>query len=174
MRRIETATGPAGARYLHNPVFEIEVAEGARLTHGRIQQEAPGAFQLSTVYATVAAGGTYDNFTLNAGARLVRNEIHAALTGPIVRGDVRTVEAHLHDIGETAPATIPSYVAMAKATADRAVLDGRLLPIRAAKLVRLLDEALVRVGEAGPAAGRPTGAVSPRRSSRRASWSDGR
>jgi Fe-S cluster assembly protein SufD len=79
---IETATGPAGARYLHNPVFEIEVAEGARLTHGRIQQEAPGAFQLSTVYATVAAGGTYDNFTLNAGARLVRNEIHAALTGP--------------------------------------------------------------------------------------------
>ena len=71
-----------------------------------------------------------------------------------MRGDVRTVEAHLHDIAETAPATIPSYVAMAKATADRAVLDGRLLPIRAATLVRLLDEALVRVGETGPAAGR--------------------
>ncbi len=94
----------------------------------------------------------------------------AALTGPIVRGDVRTVEAHLHDIAETAPATIPSYVAMAKATADRAVLDGRLLPIRAAKLVRLLDEALVRVGETGPV----TGAVPPRRSARRTSWSDGR
>ena len=30
---------------------------------------------------------------------------------------------------------------MAKATADRAVLDGRLLPIRAAKLVGMLDEA---------------------------------
>jgi hypothetical protein len=36
---------------------------------------------------------------------------------------------------------------MAKATADRAVLDGRLLPIRAARLVRMLDAALVRVGE---------------------------
>jgi len=36
---------------------------------------------------------------------------------------------------------------MAKATADRAVLDGRLLPIRAARIVGLLDEALVRVGE---------------------------
>jgi Fe-S cluster assembly protein SufD len=79
---IETATGPAGATYLHNPVFEIEVAEGACLTHGRLQQEAPRAFQLATVYASVAAGGTYDNFTLNAGARLVRNEIHTALTGP--------------------------------------------------------------------------------------------
>jgi len=71
----------------------------------------------------------------------------AALTGPIVRGDVQTVQAHLDDIAQNAPATIPSYVAMAKATADRAVLDGRLLPIRAARLVRMLDEALVRVGE---------------------------
>lgn len=71
----------------------------------------------------------------------------AALTGPIVRGDVKTVHAHLQDIAANAPATIPSYVAMAKATADRAVLDGRLLPIRAARLVGMLDEALVRVGE---------------------------
>ncbi|WP_081683061.1 Rossmann-like and DUF2520 domain-containing protein [Marmoricola sp. URHB0036] len=77
----------------------------------------------------------------------------AALTGPIVRGDVKTVQAHLHDIAENAPATIPSYVAMAKATADRAVLDGRLLPIRAARIVQLLDEALVRVGETGPVSG---------------------
>ena len=75
----------------------------------------------------------------------------AALTGPIVRGDVNTVRAHLRDIAENAPATVPSYVAMAKATADRAVLDGRLLPIRAARIVALLDDALVRVGEAGPA-----------------------
>ena len=59
----------------------------------------------------------------------------AALTGPIVRGDVKTVQAHLADIAENAPATVPSYVAMAKATADRAVLDGRLLPIRAARIV---------------------------------------
>jgi predicted short-subunit dehydrogenase-like oxidoreductase (DUF2520 family) len=71
----------------------------------------------------------------------------AALTGPIVRGDVRTVQAHLDDLAETAPATIPSYVAMAKATADRAVLGGRLLPIRAARLTRMLDEALARVGQ---------------------------
>ncbi|MBW8269949.1 Fe-S cluster assembly protein SufD [Caldovatus aquaticus] len=79
---IEAATAPEGARYLHNPVFEIELAEGARLTHGRLQEEAARAFQLATVYARVAAGATYDNFTLNAGGRLVRNEIHVALVGP--------------------------------------------------------------------------------------------
>ena len=79
---IETAMGPAKARYLHNPVYEIEVAAGAMLTHARLQQEGDAGFQLSTVYARVAEGGTYDNFTLNAGARLVRNEIHAILAGP--------------------------------------------------------------------------------------------
>lgn len=81
----------------------------------------------------------------------------AALTGPIVRGDVRTVQAHLDEITEHAPATVPSYVAMAKATADRAVLGGRLLPIRAARLGRMLDDALVRVGEVSAAAGRRRG-----------------
>lgn len=65
----------------------------------------------------------------------------AALTGPIVRGDVNTVAAHLEDIAQHAPGTLPSYVALARATADRAVLDGRLLPIRRASLLALLDGA---------------------------------
>jgi Fe-S cluster assembly protein SufD len=79
---IETSLGPAAAAYLHNPVFEIAVAEGASLTHVRLQREGRAGFQLATVLAAVEAGGTYDNFTLNAGGRLVRNEIHAALRGP--------------------------------------------------------------------------------------------
>ena len=77
---IETATGRG--QCLHNPVFEIEVAEGATFTHGRMLQEEATVFHLSTIYATIAAGGTYDNFTVAAGPRLTRNEIHAALTGP--------------------------------------------------------------------------------------------
>jgi predicted short-subunit dehydrogenase-like oxidoreductase (DUF2520 family) len=66
----------------------------------------------------------------------------AALTGPIVRGDVNTVRAHLADIAATTPETLESYVAMGRATANRAVADGRLLPIRAAKLVGILNDAL--------------------------------
>lgn len=65
-----------------------------------------------------------------------------ALTGPIVRGDVQTVAAHLADITSNAPHTVPSYVAMARATLDRVVSDGRLLPIRAARILALLDRAL--------------------------------
>ena len=69
----------------------------------------------------------------------------AALTGPIVRGDVETVRAHVADIAATSPETLESYVVMARATANRAVLDGRLMPIRAAKLVGVLNDALTRV-----------------------------
>ena len=73
----------------------------------------------------------------------------AALTGPIVRGDVETVRAHLRDIASSSPATLESYVAMARATANRAVLDGRLLPIRAAKLVGILNDAMALAGATG-------------------------
>ena len=74
----------------------------------------------------------------------------AALTGPIVRGDVRTVRDHLREIETSAPATLPSYVAMARATAERAMLDGRLLPIRASRIVGVLDEALARHAGTAP------------------------
>jgi predicted short-subunit dehydrogenase-like oxidoreductase (DUF2520 family) len=63
----------------------------------------------------------------------------SALTGPIVRGDVNTVRAHLAEIARTAPDTLPSYVALAHATLDRVVTDGRVLPIRAAAIRRVLD-----------------------------------
>jgi predicted short-subunit dehydrogenase-like oxidoreductase (DUF2520 family) len=75
-----------------------------------------------------------------------------ALTGPIVRGDVNTVRAHVAEIARTAPDTLPSYVALARATLDRVVTDGRVLPIRAAAIRRVLD-----------AAGRPATADPTRR-----------
>ena len=83
----------------------------------------------------------------------------AALTGPIVRGDVETVRAHVRELAATSPATLATYVAMARATADRAVLDGRLLPIRAAALLRVLDAAT-------PAADQPTSSAPVRRPGR--------
>jgi predicted short-subunit dehydrogenase-like oxidoreductase (DUF2520 family) len=66
----------------------------------------------------------------------------AALTGPIVRGDVGTIRGHLAEIAANAPHTLPSYVAMARATLDRVVTDGRVLPIRATRIRQVLDESL--------------------------------
>ena len=67
----------------------------------------------------------------------------AALTGPIVRGDLNTIRAHLAEIAGNAPQSMASYVALARATLARAVTDGRVLPIRAIKINEVLDAALV-------------------------------
>jgi len=66
----------------------------------------------------------------------------AALTGPIVRGDVESVAAHLRSLAAQSPATVQSYVVLARATASRAVAAGRLEPRRAAAMVEVLNDAL--------------------------------
>jgi Fe-S cluster assembly protein SufD len=76
---IEASVGHG--EYLHNPVLEICVEEGATLTHLRLQHESRTAFHMSTLYADVAARGTYDSFSLTLGARLARMEVHARLGG---------------------------------------------------------------------------------------------
>ena len=92
-----------------------------------------------------AAGGDNPADTLrpllNAALDNALADGDAALTGPIVRGDVETVRAHLVEITANAPETVNSYLALARATLDRVVTDGRLLPIRAAKMRQILDAA---------------------------------
>jgi predicted short-subunit dehydrogenase-like oxidoreductase (DUF2520 family) len=61
-----------------------------------------------------------------------------ALTGPVARGDAGTVAAHLEALAATAPDVLPSYVAMARLTADRALATGRLDPERAGALLAVL------------------------------------
>ena len=62
----------------------------------------------------------------------------SALTGPVARGDAGTVRAHLEVLARTAPEVLPSYVAMARLTADRAIASGRLDPDRAWALLEVL------------------------------------
>ncbi len=62
----------------------------------------------------------------------------AALTGPVARGDAGTVRAHLDVLAQVAPEVLPSYVAMARLTADRAIASGRLAPDRAWALLEVL------------------------------------
>jgi predicted short-subunit dehydrogenase-like oxidoreductase (DUF2520 family) len=49
-----------------------------------------------------------------------------ALTGPVMRGDGATVARHIDEIGDVSPQTADLYVALARATARRAVDAGLL------------------------------------------------
>ncbi|MDT4917295.1 MAG: hypothetical protein QOH89_1995 [Pseudonocardiales bacterium] len=62
-----------------------------------------------------------------------------ALTGPVVRGDVATVSAHVATLARAAPEVLPAYVAMARRTAERARAAGRLTDERAAEILAALS-----------------------------------
>ncbi|HET8970567.1 MAG TPA: DUF2520 domain-containing protein [Candidatus Nanopelagicales bacterium] len=62
----------------------------------------------------------------------------AALTGPVARGDVRTVVAHLAELDRVSPAAAAAYVALARLTADRALAAGLLPADRAEPLLDVL------------------------------------
>ncbi len=62
----------------------------------------------------------------------------AALTGPVARGDAGTVSEHLAQLREVSPDIRPAYLALARATAARALDSGRLRPHVAAPLLETL------------------------------------
>ncbi|KPI26455.1 DUF2520 domain-containing protein [Streptomyces sp. NBC_00080] len=73
-----------------------------------------------------------------------------ALTGPVARGDAGTVAAHVAELREHAPQTVAGYLAMARATADRALAHGLLKPELAEDLLGVLaDEAHGTPGNPG-------------------------
>jgi predicted short-subunit dehydrogenase-like oxidoreductase (DUF2520 family) len=61
-----------------------------------------------------------------------------ALTGPVARGDARTVAAHLGAIAARAPEARAAYVEMSRLTAVRALATGTLDAERAAMLLDVL------------------------------------
>lgn len=65
----------------------------------------------------------------------------AALTGPVARGDVTTVRAHVEALATEPASTRDAYVAMAHATTERARVDGRLDRTTAEALESALDDA---------------------------------
>jgi predicted short-subunit dehydrogenase-like oxidoreductase (DUF2520 family) len=62
----------------------------------------------------------------------------AALTGPVARGDAGTVAEHLRQLQALTPDVRATYVALARATAERALASGRLRPHAAAPLLDIL------------------------------------
>jgi predicted short-subunit dehydrogenase-like oxidoreductase (DUF2520 family) len=61
-----------------------------------------------------------------------------ALTGPVARGDASTVAAHLAQLHQQTPDVRPTYLALARATAERAFASGRLTAADAEPLLDIL------------------------------------
>ncbi|MER8266281.1 DUF2520 domain-containing protein [Streptomyces griseus] len=73
----------------------------------------------------------------------------AALTGPVARGDAGTVAAHIGELRAHAPQAVAGYIAMARATADRALAHGLLKAELAEDLLVALADQERRPGGSG-------------------------
>jgi predicted short-subunit dehydrogenase-like oxidoreductase (DUF2520 family) len=121
--------GPvAAALVLEMGAEPSEVAEGSReLYHAAL---AHGANHLVTLVNSATDVLRAAGITDPAGmvgpllSAALDNALHSgdsALTGPVSRGDAETVAAHLDALAREAPAQLPLYRALARATADRAL-----------------------------------------------------
>ena len=78
---IECHEGSAGGDTWSNPLVDIRVGEGAKLSHVKLQIEGDGAYHTALTRAVLAGEGRYDSHLLALGARLARHEIHVRFDG---------------------------------------------------------------------------------------------
>jgi Fe-S cluster assembly protein SufD len=79
-------SGPAAARF--NKVMEVDVADGARFHHIRVQGRDHERRAVTHLFARLGAGASFKSFTLTANGRLTRNEAVVELTGADARAHV--------------------------------------------------------------------------------------
>lgn len=124
----------------------VRVAEHARTTYHAAL--AHGANHLVTLVAQtldlLTASGVDDPARLarpllTAALDNTLREGDRALTGPVARGDVATVRAHLERISD--PEIAGAYRTMARSTLQRAIASGMLSAGAAAPIAELLSEA---------------------------------
>jgi predicted short-subunit dehydrogenase-like oxidoreductase (DUF2520 family) len=110
---------------------------------------AGGTIGLLGIIAQAARGAGLDEAgALAVYAPLIRQAlanaealgVDAALTGPIARGDVGTVERHLDVLGRVAPSAIEAYVSLARAQLVIAERGGGLAPETLDRLRALLAD----------------------------------
>jgi predicted short-subunit dehydrogenase-like oxidoreductase (DUF2520 family) len=136
--------GSIGARPVTLP------AGGKVAYHAAAMMAAGGLVGLLDAIASVArlagldehaAMTVYAPLARQALANAERLGIDAALTGPLLRGDVGTLRGHLHVLGEQAPDAIPLYVEAARREVAIAQRRGDLGDERAREIEELLAHA---------------------------------
>lgn len=144
VERLVKDLGAAGVQWVpeeHRALYHAGVVHGANHLVTLLAQSfdvlrAAGiADPAATMRPLMTA--TLDN-TLRSGS--------GALTGPIARGDLDTVRGHLSVLRSIPGATLPTYGALARATVEQVVADGRIDEATAQRFRSALDEVMLEPG----------------------------
>jgi Fe-S cluster assembly protein SufD len=76
---IESYAGVGDDVYFTNAVVEVALAEGARLTHYKVQRESQEAFHVAATCASLGRESSFDTTTITLGAQLSRHGINVML-----------------------------------------------------------------------------------------------
>jgi Fe-S cluster assembly protein SufD len=66
-------------QYFTNATVEVELKDGAHLSHYRLQRESKNAFHTSTTSAELGRASRYDTTSINLGAQLSRHDISVVM-----------------------------------------------------------------------------------------------
>jgi len=91
VRFLEHHAGPAGVAYQASAAIELDIADGARVTWARLQEEGPAALHLSTLVTRLGAGSALDRVSVNFGAALARDQGFVDFAGRDSRVNFETV-----------------------------------------------------------------------------------
>ena len=78
---VESWVAMGSPRYVSNVVTEVDVAEGATVTHLKIQRESAEAYHVGTVQVNQAKDTHFVQFTYQSGAKLMRSNVYTHLNG---------------------------------------------------------------------------------------------
>jgi len=73
--------GPMSGGYLTNAVAEVEIGNGARVDHYKIQRESTDAFHVGTMQVRQGRDSTFHSFSYAAGAAISRTNVYTQLAG---------------------------------------------------------------------------------------------
>jgi len=65
--------------YLTDAIVDLNLSQGARLQHYKVQRESMGAFHVATTRAELGPRSSYQTTTINFGAALSRHDIHVQM-----------------------------------------------------------------------------------------------
>jgi predicted short-subunit dehydrogenase-like oxidoreductase (DUF2520 family) len=130
---LEIGAEPVWVEEASRPLYHAALAHGANHLVTLVAQalqvlRAAGVEEPARMLGPLVAAAL-DN-SLRAG--------DAALTGPVARGDAGTVAEHLRQLQRHTPDVRATYLALARATAERAVASGRLPAHTAGPLLDVL------------------------------------
>jgi Fe-S cluster assembly protein SufD len=78
---VESYVTLGDAQSFTNAVTEVALAEGARLSHYKLQSESPRAFHVGTIQARQSRNSWYESFSFATGADLSRTNVYTVLDG---------------------------------------------------------------------------------------------